>query len=100
MHIYYLVFLLASCLIFSGCFNKSKVKIIIFTPEKVVVDYTDNDLQEATIIAQQYCVSMNKDAQYVNTEEHGLVAKERHAFFHCVKPVARNQHNNTGSGVR
>lgn len=61
-------------------------KMISFTPASVIVDYTENDLHEATAMAQQYCSSMKKDAQYVRTQEDskGFGAKERIGFFNCI----------------
>ena len=38
-----------------------------FTPASVVVDYSDSDLHGATNLAQQFCSSINKNAQYVST---------------------------------
>ncbi len=68
--------------------------MLSFTPASVVIDYSNNDLHEATALAQQFCSPTNKDAQYVRTEENSWVSKERKAFFNC---VASEKHHNQGS---
>ena len=86
------------CLIIAGCSSRAHPKMISFTPASVVVDYSDNDLYEATGLAQQFCSSINKDAQYVRTNETGWVSKERHAFFNCIESANKNTHYNNGGG--
>jgi hypothetical protein len=81
-----------SLLLVTACSGKSHPKMLSFTPASVVIDYSDNDLHEATGMAQQFCSSINKDAQYVRTEKSGWVTEERHAFFNCV------ENNRSGSG--
>ncbi|WP_032138739.1 hypothetical protein [Rickettsia tamurae] len=66
--------------------------VISFTPASVVINYSLNDLQEATNLAQQFCSTINKDAQYTGTQyikiaEAGFFSNEiqaHHAFFNCV----------------
>jgi hypothetical protein len=70
-------------------------KMLSFTPASVMIDYSDSDLHQATSMAQQYCSSIGKDAQYVRTEESGWVSKERHGFFNCVEK--HNNNNNNGN---
>ena len=79
-------FLLSSC-------SVGHPKMLSFTPASVVVDYSDSDLHGATNLAQQYCSSINKDAQYVHNKETGWVTKTREAFFNCVESSHRNSHN-------
>ena len=59
--------------------------MLSFTPASVVIDYSENDLHEATSLAQQFCSSIQKDAQYVRTHESGWVSTTRHALFNCVE---------------
>jgi predicted small lipoprotein YifL len=82
----------------AACTSKSHPKMLSFTPASVVVDYSNNDLHEATSLAQQFCSSINKDAQYVRTNEGSWMSRERHAFFNCVGSATKgNQHNSSGS---
>ncbi len=60
-------------------------KMVSFTPASVVVDYSKNDLHEATGLAQQFCSSIEKDAQYVSTKESGWTSSEKLAFFNCIE---------------
>ena len=75
----------------ASCATKSYPKMLSFTPASVVKDYTSNDLHEATMLAQQFCSSVNKDAQYVSTQERGgyFSGSTKHAFFNCVESQAR-----------
>jgi hypothetical protein len=45
-------------LVLTGC--ASHPKMTTFTPASVVVDYSGNDLYEATRLAQQYCQSVGR----------------------------------------
>lgn len=81
------VFLLAAC-----SSSRPHPKMLSFTPASVVIDYSENDLHEATSLAQQFCSSIQKDAQYVRTQESGWISTTRHAFFNCV------EHNRGGKG--
>ncbi|WP_316355081.1 hypothetical protein [Candidatus Trichorickettsia mobilis] len=90
---------LLCCLTLVACSGRSHPKMISFTPASVVVDYSDNDLYEATGLAQQFCSSINKDAQYVRTNETGWVSKERHAFFNCIESANKNAHHNSNSNT-
>jgi hypothetical protein len=58
--------------------------MLSFTPASVVIDFSENDLHEATSLAQQFCSSIQKDAQYVRTEESGWISTDKHAFFNCI----------------
>lgn len=96
------IFLFASAsVLLVACVQKSKPhpKMISFTPASVVVDYTENDLHEATAMAQQYCSSMKKDAQYVRTEEESsmFAMRQRIGFFNCIASNA-NEHHSGGYG--
>lgn len=84
---------ISALLILSACASHHP-KMLSFTPASVVVDYSNNSLHEATGLAQQYCSSMQKDAQYVRTEEKGLLTTEKHAYFNCVESLAKAMHNN------
>ncbi len=80
--------LVCIALILGGCAGNSHPKMVSFTPASVVVDFSKNDLHEATALAQQFCSSIEKDAQYVNTKESDLWTSfsiERLAFFNCVE---------------
>ena len=80
------VILLATSLLLVSCGgNKSHPRMLSFTPASVVIDYSDNDLHEATSLAQQFCSSINRDAQYVRTEEGGWITRERKGFFNCIE---------------
>lgn len=91
--------LFVSLLLVSACSGKSHPKMLSFTPTSVVIDYSDNDLHEATGMAQQFCFSINKDAQYVRTEEKGWVSSERHAFFNCVESNRAGTGGNNNQGA-
>lgn len=95
---YKFMLLISSGLILVGCSSRPHPKMISFTPASVVIDYSDNDLHEATGLAQQFCSSINKDAQYVSTTETGWVSKERHAFFNCIESMAKIHNNNNNNG--
>ena len=88
----YLTLILAS-LALIACGGRTHPKMISFTPASVVIDYTANSLQDATSLAQQFCSSINKDAQYVRTEEKGWVSSERLAFFNCVESNRGGRNN-------
>ena len=87
-----LLVMLSMLFLLMGCGGRSHPKMLSFTPASVVVDYSDNDLHEATNLAQQFCSSIQKDAQYVRTEESGWVSTQKNAFFNCV------EHNRGGKG--
>jgi len=88
-----LVVVLGMLFVLVGCGGKSHPKMLSFTPASVVIDYSDNDLHEATNLAQQFCSSIQKDAQYVRTEESGWISTQRNAFFNCV------EHSRGGKGA-
>lgn len=88
--------LCASLLLVTACSGKSHPKMLSFTPASVVIDYSNNDLHEATNMAQQFCSSINKDAQYVRTEEGGRGSSKRQAFFNCVESNRHHGDNNYG----
>ena len=75
-------------------------KMLSFTPASVVVDYTGNDLHEATNMAQQYCSSIGKDAQYVDAKEEGTwgLSTKSTAFFNCVESFSRGGGHNGHGG--
>lgn len=78
--------LFCAILLLSACSgSRPHPKMLSFTPASVVIDYSDNDLHEATSLAQQFCSSIQKDAQYVRTQESGWVTTTRHAFFNCIE---------------
>lgn len=87
----YLVLLSAVILLSACSSSRPHPKMLSFTPASVVIDYSENDLHEATSLAQQFCSSIQKDAQYVRTQEDGWVSKTRHAFFNCVEHNRSNQ---------
>lgn len=62
----------------------SHPKITTFTPASIVVDYGGSSLYEATRVAQQYCDSIGKDAQYVRTED-SFFSSKKDGFFNCIK---------------
>lgn len=82
----------------TSCGGNKHPKMLSFTPASVVIDYSDNDLHEATSLAQQFCSSINKDAQYVRTNEGSWMSREKHAFFNCVESSNKNQHNSNSGG--
>lgn len=86
-----------SCLLLVSCVSKPHPKMLSFTPASVVIDYTGNDLHAATSLAQQFCSSINKDAQYVNHKEEGGWTISLTAFFNCVD--SSRHHNNHASGA-
>ena len=92
-----IILIVGSLLLIVGCAGTSHPKMLSFTPASVVIDYSDNDLHEATSLAQQFCSSTSKDAQYVRTEEKGFVSSSRVAFFNCVASEKNNNSNNGGS---
>jgi hypothetical protein len=77
----------------TGC-HVGHPKMLSFTPASVVIDYSDSDLHGATNLAQQYCSSINKDAQYVINKETGWISTKKEAFFNCVESTIKN--NQTG----
>jgi hypothetical protein len=83
------VFLISLALAISSCGGIKYPKMLSFTPASVMIDYSDSDLHQATAMAQQYCASINKDAQYLRTEQEGsmlgLGPKAKHGFFNCVE---------------
>jgi hypothetical protein len=97
----YLILFLSAFTIASCGGGRSHPKMLSFTPASVVIDYSDNDLHEATALAQQFCSSTNKDAQYVRTEENGWGSwgfKESKAFFNCVASEKHHNQNTGGAG--
>ena len=89
-----------SSLMMVGC--ASHPKISTFTPASIVVDYGGSSLYEATRVAQQYCDSIAKDAQYVRTEE-SFFSGKKEGFFNCIEsrlksPGASNGMHNAYSG--
>ena len=68
-----------------GCGGNPHPKMVSFTPASVVIDYSKNDLHEATGMAQQFCSSIEKDAQYVSTKESGWTSSEKLTFFNCIE---------------
>lgn len=77
-------FLAASLFALVAC-NNPQPKMLSFTPSSVVIDYTGNDLRAATNIAQQFCASVDKVAQYVDKKsEFGYYSGSKQiAFFNC-----------------
>ncbi len=65
-------------------------KMLSFTPASVMIDYSSSDLHQATCLAQQFCSSINKDAQYVRTERNDSMfgSNTRHGFFNCIERAA------------
>ena len=106
MRLFFIISVLG--ILVSSC-AKPHPKMLSFTPASVVIDYTGNDLHSATSLAQQFCSSIGKDAQYVSDKiENGFfasfkLAPEQHAFFNCVeshsKALQQNQHHNGGSSM-
>ena len=88
----FLVIFSAVVLLSACSSSRPHPKMLSFTPASVVIDYSQNDLHEATSLAQQFCSSIQKDAQYVRTQESGWVSTTRHAFFNCV------EHSRGGKG--
>ena len=86
-----LIFISLSLLVLTSCSGKAHPKMLSFTPASVLIDYSDNDLHEATQMAQQFCGSINKNAQYVNTIEKGIVMTERHAFYNCIADESKKE---------
>lgn len=94
---WHLIFVSILSLIVTSCASETKPsypKIMSFTPASVVVDYSNNDLHEATNLAQQFCSSLNKDAQYVRTDEKN---KTLTAFFNCIDSSSHRNHQNSGT---
>ena len=92
------IIILSSCLLLIVACSKSHPKMTSFTPASVVIDYSENDLHEATAMAQQFCGSINKDAQYVRTEESGWFTTTRLGFFNCIES-SRHIHNTPAAGA-
>ncbi|MGI4775732.1 MAG: hypothetical protein ACRYE9_02200 [Janthinobacterium lividum] len=92
---------ISSCLLLASCASQHHPKMLSFTPASTVIDYSNNDLHEATALAQQFCSSINKDAQYVSHKEEGWVTKSRTAFFNCIESLSKHNanmnHNNGGN---
>lgn len=104
---------LAACLLLIAACN-TPPKVVSFTPAGVMIDYSKSSIHEATMMAQQFCSSMNKDAQYVRTEGEGRVGgvagiipivaaanyagSTRVAFFNCVENNKNTQIPPAGSG--
>jgi hypothetical protein len=82
-------------LIISGCAKYPTM--LSFTPASVMINYTGSDLHQATAMAQQYCASMGKDAQYVRTEEGGMLSSKRHGFFNCIESSKNSNSQSNGS---
>jgi hypothetical protein len=82
--------LLLASFALASCGSHPHPKMMSFTPASVVIDYSENDLHEATGMAQQYCSSMERDAQYVRTEESGWVSSKRIAFFNCIESLRKS----------
>lgn len=93
-----ITFLLLAGTALISCSGSKHPKMLSFTPASVVIDYSDNDLHEATALAQQFCSSINKDAQYVRTNEGSWMSREKHAFFNCVESSSKNSHHNNSAG--
>ncbi len=87
-----IVFSCLTLLLLNGC-AASHPKIITFTPASIVVDYGDSSLYEATRVAQQYCDSIRKDAQYVRTES-TWYSGAKEGFFNCIESASK-----TGAGA-
>jgi len=78
------LYFFSAVILLSSC-STHHPKMISFTPASVVIDYSENDLHEATSLAQQFCSSIQKDAQYVSKEETGWINTVKQAFFNCVE---------------
>lgn len=89
---------LVSLFALASCSGRPHPKMLSFTPASVVIDYSDNDLHEATQMAQQFCSSIERDAQYVRTQTEGWVMTTRHAFFNCVERGASRHAPNNSNG--
>lgn len=81
----------------TGCFGTNHPKMLSFTPASVVIDFSGTDLNAATNLAQQFCSSIDKDAQYVRTED-SFWGGGKTAFFNCVESARKNR--NAGIGGR
>lgn len=90
------ILLILTATIIQGCAGHPTM--VSFTPASVVVDYTTSDLRQATGLAQQFCQSIHKDAQYVRSEDSGYWTKERHGFFNCVDSSSSNSNRNNYNG--
>lgn len=87
MNIKNIVFNILAIFILSGC-AATHPKIVTFTPASIVIDYGDSSLYEATRVAQQYCDSLRKDAQYVRTESKWY-SSGKEAFFNCIESASK-----------
>ncbi len=103
MRLFFIISVLG--LLVASC-AKPHPKLISFTPAGVIVEHTDSPLHEATALAQNFCSSIGKDAQYVSSTKEGgfwSLKNEQHAFFNCVeshsKALQQNQHHNGGSSM-
>ncbi len=86
--------LIIAALITTACAIRIAPRMLSFTPAAVVIDYSNNTVHAATALAQQFCSSIGKDAQYVRTSETGWLAQERTGFFNCVESPAKINQNN------
>ena len=69
-YFYILAFVLGVTTLLPGCATAPRVpKMVSFTTDKVVVDYSFNNLSEATNLAQQFCSAADKDAEYVRSDK-------------------------------
>lgn len=87
----------ASALALASC-TAPHPKMLSFTPASVVIDYTGNDLHAATNMAQQFCSSVEKNAQYVDAKEEGgfFTGTKQIAFFNCIESLKNLHMNNNG----
>lgn len=83
--------LAAVAVLLTGCFGPNHPKMLSFTPASVVIDFTGSDLNSATNLAQQFCTSIDKDAQYVRSEEASFWGSDKTAFFNCVESARKNR---------
>jgi ABC-type nitrate/sulfonate/bicarbonate transport system substrate-binding protein len=80
-----IIFSSALLLVLFGCAaSPPRPKMLTYTPVNVVIDYTGNDVHSAVVMAQQFCKSIEKNAQYVDTKKEGLWGAKKTAFFNCV----------------
>ena len=84
-----------SLLLLCACSFNRHPKMLSFTPASVVVDFNGSDLHGATQLAQQFCSSINKDAQYVRSEE-SFWGGDRKGFFNCVTSSTHGANSNSG----
>lgn len=83
--------IVGSLVAIAACQQPSHPKMLSFTPASVVIDYSQNDLYQATQLAQQFCSSIDRDAQYVRSEEKGWGSPKKHAYYNCVESARRNR---------